>query len=397
MEIWDHSYRWLDAPAGRTILVGDLHGCYSELLTLLERLDFSPRDLLLAVGDLLDRGPESWELARFFRETPNAHSVLGNHERKVVKVMQGAVEPAWSQTQTLSRLPEDQWPRWSEWLCSLPLIIETPDVVVAHARIDPERSLREQETRHVTGVGGPGLKIARDCDDVPTWYAALSADKPVCIGHLIYTRVELVPRGLYALDTDAVTGGRLTALVLPGYNIMSMPVAIDHKAHSRECWQRDQRAARLHEDPMAWPIDWILGAHAQSASALADADIIRERADTAIQQMQLGPRLAKLRRGLIECFGDLPASGPLLGVYNRTLKAALPPALAALGVKVVGTPEAEDRPFLILNAGRASQRMTRSSTTLAEYSSLVSALQAFLDGDPSSSSPESVSDDKPRS
>src|SRR5881394_2844155 len=44
-----------------------------------------PDDLLVSVGDLVDRGPAPGEVVRLFRERPNSVVVMGNHERKHVR------------------------------------------------------------------------------------------------------------------------------------------------------------------------------------------------------------------------------------------------------------------------------------------------------------------------
>ncbi|WP_370278576.1 metallophosphoesterase [Pontibacterium sp.] len=65
---------------GRDWFVGDLHGHYSLLMKTLEQMGFDfDRDRLFAVGDLIDRGPESPECIRLLLE-PWFHSVCGNHE-----------------------------------------------------------------------------------------------------------------------------------------------------------------------------------------------------------------------------------------------------------------------------------------------------------------------------
>ncbi|MFW6114564.1 MAG: metallophosphoesterase [bacterium] len=64
----------------RTIVVGDIHGCYDELRQLLDAVAFRTDDLLVSVGDIIDRGPDSWQVARFFRRTTNAVSVRGKHD-----------------------------------------------------------------------------------------------------------------------------------------------------------------------------------------------------------------------------------------------------------------------------------------------------------------------------
>jgi hypothetical protein len=70
--------------AGRDFVVGDIHGCYSLLDDGLRAVGFDPGcDRLFALGDLIDRGPESDLTARFLRR-PGIHSILGNHEAIVL-------------------------------------------------------------------------------------------------------------------------------------------------------------------------------------------------------------------------------------------------------------------------------------------------------------------------
>jgi len=65
---------------GRDLVVGDLHGCFALLEAALERLDFDPTmDRLFSVGDLIDRGPESFRAGEFLSQ-PWFHAVRGNHE-----------------------------------------------------------------------------------------------------------------------------------------------------------------------------------------------------------------------------------------------------------------------------------------------------------------------------
>jgi len=61
----------------RTIVVGDIHGCFTEFISLLKLIDFSSDDLLVVVGDFVDRGPQSWKVAKYIRDTANIFSVLG--------------------------------------------------------------------------------------------------------------------------------------------------------------------------------------------------------------------------------------------------------------------------------------------------------------------------------
>lgn len=66
--------------AGRDFCVGDLHGCYDDLLQALTLLEFDGQvDRLFSVGDLVDRGPDSMKCANLVFEDW-FHCVKGNHE-----------------------------------------------------------------------------------------------------------------------------------------------------------------------------------------------------------------------------------------------------------------------------------------------------------------------------
>lgn len=65
---------------GRDFAVGDIHGCFSKLDAALRKVRFSPaHDRLFAVGDLVDRGPESALVLEWLVQ-PWFHSVCGNHD-----------------------------------------------------------------------------------------------------------------------------------------------------------------------------------------------------------------------------------------------------------------------------------------------------------------------------
>jgi len=61
-------------------LVGDLHGCYTQLMERLDHLGFNKDfDLLVCTGDLIDRGSENIECLKLLQENWFV-SVMGNHE-----------------------------------------------------------------------------------------------------------------------------------------------------------------------------------------------------------------------------------------------------------------------------------------------------------------------------
>src|SRR5580704_11825778 len=68
---------------GRTVIVGDVHGCRRELEQILDRVAFGAGDRLVFVGDLVARGPDSLGVLDVARRT-GAIVVRGNHEHKLV-------------------------------------------------------------------------------------------------------------------------------------------------------------------------------------------------------------------------------------------------------------------------------------------------------------------------
>jgi len=314
--------------------VGDLHGCFRELMALLESLAFGPDDLLLFVGDLLDRGPHSWELAGYFRDTTNAFCVLGNHERRVARVIRGQASAAWTQHQTLAAMPRAQWEPWATWLESLPAVIETPELILTHSRLDPQRSLNAQDPYHTCAVGGESVHIPKDGADIPLWYHAWKEahpedKRPIAFGHLAHQRVVLVPGGLYALDTGAVNGGLLSALVLPSGHMVDLGCP-DYFSQALASWRSSQReAVSIRNRPIS---------SFRNDGAEEDAGPDRELV-TAFNKIwsELNPygRFCRHREALLASHGSLPEHGAQRSRYYQTLRASLPPGLHVLFAKTL--------------------------------------------------------------
>ena len=74
VKIWDKEIK------GKLWAVGDIHGCYNLLMTRLKEIGFDfENDLLVAVGDLVDRGTQNIECIELLSQ-PWFTSVRGNHE-----------------------------------------------------------------------------------------------------------------------------------------------------------------------------------------------------------------------------------------------------------------------------------------------------------------------------
>lgn len=72
---------------GRDFIVGDIHGCVGDLLRTLKMINFDGAvDRLFSVGDLVDRGPDSFKSAELVYE-PWFFAVKGNHEELMYETM----------------------------------------------------------------------------------------------------------------------------------------------------------------------------------------------------------------------------------------------------------------------------------------------------------------------
>jgi serine/threonine protein phosphatase 1 len=84
---------------GRTLAIGDIHGCDVALTTLLARLSIAPDDTVVVLGDAVDRGPASRQVVERLRQLSGECRfvlILGNHEEMLLEAIDhGAGIEAW--------------------------------------------------------------------------------------------------------------------------------------------------------------------------------------------------------------------------------------------------------------------------------------------------------------
>ena len=139
-----------------TYAVGDIQGCYEPLRRLLDQVNFDPSvDRLWAVGDLVNRGPDSLKVLRFLKSLgPQFTAVLGNHDLHLLALYRGIKNPA--KAPTLRQVLEAQdCDELLEWLKSWPLAyaetINGRAYLMVHAGVPPNWSIKQtlQRSREV--------------------------------------------------------------------------------------------------------------------------------------------------------------------------------------------------------------------------------------------------------
>jgi len=212
----------------RTIVVGDIHGCYHELLTLLEKTGLRNEDLLISVGDLVDRGNRSKEVWQYFMNRPNTIALMGNHERKH---LQGMLNYA----QEIVKLQMgDQYPQFLAWAMSRPYYFETDEAIIVHAAMEHDLPLHAQRQDVLSGTTAGEKYLSQR---YKSWTDHYAGEKPVIYGHTVTGPLPRIINNTYGIDTGACHGGYLTAIELPGCIIHQVKVETDHWKEQQATWQ----------------------------------------------------------------------------------------------------------------------------------------------------------------
>ena len=189
----------------RRLFIGDIHGHYDGLMQLVAMISPTKSDTIHFVGDLIDRGPKSFQVIEYVRKH-NYPCVLGNHEHLLLNAFPddnpnlGAFQ-GWLHSggqPTLTSYPDTETLLdHVEWLKQLPLYIDLGNVFLVHAGLDPSKQLSQQTQMDFCWI--------RD-----VFHRSLSPffqDKVVITGHTItFTLPGVQPgeiaRGVGWLDID---------------------------------------------------------------------------------------------------------------------------------------------------------------------------------------------------
>lgn len=124
----------------RLFIIGDLHGCFDLYKNWCDKYNVTYEDVVISVGDVIDRGKNSKECLDEFLIKQNRFMVLGNHEERMVNAVHDS--QLWMYnggSETILSIGEDNYEYYTNLLKKLPvyLRIQYGDLKlgVAHAEI----------------------------------------------------------------------------------------------------------------------------------------------------------------------------------------------------------------------------------------------------------------------
>ena len=229
-------------------IIGDVHGCYDELIGLLERLGYkvAPRDsgavgaashpenrVLIFLGDLVDRGPNTPDVLRLVMATVEAgaaYCVPGNHDMKLLRALTGRkVERTHGLAETMAQMesqPHDFAARVRVFLEKLisHYVFDDGRLVVAHAGM--KREMQGRASRRVRDFALYGETTGEvDAIGLPVrlnWAEEYRGSAIVVYGHTPVAQPRWLNRTMN-VDTGCVFGGCLTAFRYPERELVSVP------------------------------------------------------------------------------------------------------------------------------------------------------------------------------
>lgn len=197
--------------AGRTLAIGDVHGCHRALVTLLGVLALTPDDTVVFVGDAVDRGPSSKQVVDqilALRDECEVIFITGNHEEMMRDAISGrGLFNQWLENGGRATLDsyggsiEDIPPEHIRFLVTGRPFWETDTDIFVHASLESDISLPNQTSdflrwKHLGGSEQPHV-----------------SGKRVICGHTSQTDgVPLVLDGWVCIDTFPHGGKWLTCL-----------------------------------------------------------------------------------------------------------------------------------------------------------------------------------------
>lgn len=211
----------------KTYVVGDIHGCYESLLNLLELIDCA-RGTLIFLGDYINRGPDSQKVVSLViqlkKELPRVITLLGNHEAMFLRYLKG------EEGQQVFLRNGGQNTLKSYGIDPMRDNNHNIYIPAEHMAFFNNLLLNWEDDKYIFVHAGlqPGVHLSMQTKDWCLWArdefisSAYNFGKQVIFGHTVFGE-PLMRAEKIGIDTGAVYGGRLTCIVLPGEEFVSVP------------------------------------------------------------------------------------------------------------------------------------------------------------------------------
>jgi diadenosine tetraphosphatase ApaH/serine/threonine PP2A family protein phosphatase len=231
-------------------IIGDIHGCYDELVLLLRTLGYRTKDdenpcksplkhpdgrVAVSVGDLCDRGPDSPSVIALWRQMVREGTGLvakGNHDDKLERYLKGnKVKVGHGLDLTISQMHSKSSPikkkRIYQFLVDLPYRLELDEgkLLVCHAGLAEKYHNASMNKKIKAKCIYGETTGAKDENGFPVrlpWQDDYEGSTVVVHGHVAVEEVLKV-NNVWDIDTSCVFGGSLTALRYPEMETVSQP------------------------------------------------------------------------------------------------------------------------------------------------------------------------------
>lgn len=284
----------------RKFIIGDIHGCFDELMELIEQVGLRDEDLLISVGDIVDRGNKSQEVYEYFAKRPNSVVLMGNHERKhqnqilsyaqeIVKVQMGA-----------------DYPEFLKWVDGLSYSYETEEAIIVHAFFEHDKTLWEQKQEVLCGSTSGSRYLEKKYPADTYWREYYTGTKPIIYGHHVVGDQPLIAHNTYGIDTGACHGNYLTAIELPGFTIHQVKAKKDYWREEQKKWQIPVLKAKNWEQMSFGDIDKQL----QKLAYIEEPEIVAYLAELKAWKTELENAYPAIKNAIVQFTENLIQEHP---------------------------------------------------------------------------------------
>jgi len=186
----------------RTIFIWDVHACYDELMELLKKIKYDPKnDNLYLTGDFINKWPKGFEVVDFLVNNPQIKTVIWNNEVNFLRYLEWDTWFTSKWKKTFEYYKEKFEKKHIDYIKNLPVYIETEKWVLLHWWLLPWKKLEEHSLDEITTTRYVDGKY---------WHEFYDGEKTIIYGHIASDGLRIKEK-TKGLDTGCVYWKWLTA------------------------------------------------------------------------------------------------------------------------------------------------------------------------------------------